>query len=273
MNFYPMNSEILKDTLISVIMSVYNGEKYVSEALESILNQTHKNIEFIIIDDGSKDKTFEIIKEYASKDKRVKIVKNSINIGLTKSLNHAIRYSKGKFIARQDDDDISLSKRLEIQLDFLQKNPEYGFCGCNGIIKQNKAELLNYFEINEIRKNLIVDNCFAHPSIIIRKEILEKYGYYNESYFYGQDYELWCRLIYKYGILAKNLNEKLIIMNIPIERIKEKNKQKFLIQRKNQIKTKLRYIKYVEKKFSGIKSAIIKILEIYYAILFNKDKK
>ncbi len=171
-------------------MAVYNGEKYIDKAIESILNQTFKDLEFIIIDDASTDKSLEIIKKYSLKDNRIKLISNSKNIGLTKSLNIAIRYCKGEFIARQDVDDLSLSNRLEIQIQFLQKNLDYAFCGCDGIQRQNKNnKLIRFFEIEEIKKNLIVENCFIHPSIVIKKDILRKYGYYDERYSFGQDIE------------------------------------------------------------------------------------
>ena len=162
---------MVEKLLISVVMAVYNGESCVDDAIKSILNQTFKDFEFIIVDDGSSDNSYNIIKSYASRDKRIKIIRNLVNLGLTKSLNKAILLSKGTYIARQDDDDISLPNRLEYQIKFLQENPDYAFCGCNGILKQNKAELLKSFSLEEIKRNLIKKNCFAHPSIIIRRSI------------------------------------------------------------------------------------------------------
>ena len=109
---------------------------------------------------------------------------------------------------------------------------------------------LNYY-LKDLLKNIvkkvkkvIKKNCFSHPSINIRREILDNYGLYDEKYLYAQDYELWCRLLYKYNLKGKNLAEKLIVMNIPIERLLEKNTNKFIIQRRNSIKTKLKYLKY-----------------------------
>ena len=125
---------MIKNSKVSVIMAVYNGEKYLKPAIESILNQTVKNFEFIMIDDVSKEGSLEILKKFSKKDKRIKILRNKINIGLAKSLNRAIKLSKGEFIARMDVDDISLSERLEFQLKFLNENPDYAFCGCNCFI-------------------------------------------------------------------------------------------------------------------------------------------
>lgn len=256
----------------SVIMTVFNGEKCVSNAIKSILNQTIRNFEFIIVDDGSKDKTLEIIKSYAKKDKLIRIIKNDVNIGLTCSLNNAIRESNGEYIIRQDADDISLPNRIEIQLKFLEENPDYAFCGCNGIIKQNNQELLKCFEYEEIIDNLIKENCFAHPTIAIRKKILTQYGFYDKNFKYGQDYELWCKLILYFHLKAKNLSEKLTIINMPQERLLMKDR-KFLIQRKNAIKTKVKYLRYTNKKLRGIISIFKYIMEICFVIIFKGINK
>ena len=105
--------------LVSVIMSAYNSENYIAKSIESITEQSYKNIEFLIIDDNSQDNTSEVIKDYEKFDKRIKFISNQKNIGLTKSLNKAIKLSQGKLVARQDDDDISLPNRLEIQVKYI----------------------------------------------------------------------------------------------------------------------------------------------------------
>lgn len=244
-------------------MSIYNGENHLRKSIESILNQTYSNFEFIIVDDGSKDDSLKIIKDYSKNDKRIKILKNRHNLGLTKSLNRAIRISNGELIARQDVDDISLPSRFEKQIKFLKRHTDYAFCGCNGFRKNDREqELIKNFTFNEINKNLIGENCFIHSSILIKKCILDKYGYYNEKFRYGQDYELWCRLIYKFQLKAHNLKDKSIISNIPFDRFLKLNLNKFLIQRLNNIKTKIMYIKYTPYKFKCLISIIIKFLEI-----------
>ena len=107
--------------LVSVIMSCYNSEESVEQSIESILNQTYENIEFLIMDDGSTDSTFEILNEFAKINENIRIFKNENNIGLTKSLNLLINYSNGEFIARQDADDISLKTRIEKQMMKIRK--------------------------------------------------------------------------------------------------------------------------------------------------------
>lgn len=244
---------------ISVIVSIYNGGKNIKSSIESILNQTYGNFELILIDDGSNDNSFEIMKFYSNLDKRIKILRNKSNIGLTKSLNKGIKLSKGNFIARQDIDDISLPNRLQLQLEFLSNNPDYAFCGSNIYIKQNRNKSLEIFKFKGIKKNLIINNCFIHSTILIRKKVLNKYGLYNEKWFFGQDYELWCQLIYKYQLKAQNLKKKLVIMNIPNKNLIQKD-SKFLIQHKNSIKTRLRHLKYIKNPYSILMSIIYIII-------------
>lgn len=249
-------------------MAVYNAEQYISSAIESILNQTFSDFEFIIVDDGSKDKSFEIIKKYADIDSRIKIFKNIKNLGLTKSLNKAIKLSTGDFVARQDVDDISLPNRLKIQISFLKENPDYGFCGSNIIVKQNIRRNIKVSEFSDIKRSLFFRNCFWHSTIIIRKKTFEKYGLYDENFLYAQDYELWCRWIYKYNLKAKSLPDKLVLMHVPIKNLTKKDRKKFSTQLKNSIIVKLKYIKYTKFRFQGIISILYNSL-VYVCSLNN----
>ncbi len=189
---------------ISVIMSVCNGEKYLKGAIESILNQTFRDFEFIIIDDSSTDRTPEILKEYARKNERIKIITNSENIGLTKSLNEAIKQAKGKYIARMDADDISEPERLEKQVQFMENNPEMVLCGTLGWIINKKGEKIKEKNLkinyNEIKKKLLFNNQFIHSTLFLRKDILNKEGFYDESFEKSQDYDLVLRLASKYQV-------------------------------------------------------------------------
>ena len=109
---------------VSVIMSVKDGEAYLEKSIESILNQSYKNLEFLICDDGSSDSTFEICNRYANSDKRIKIIKNNKSIGLTKSLNKLIKLTTGSIIARQDADDVSDLTRIAKQMKFYKMGKE-----------------------------------------------------------------------------------------------------------------------------------------------------
>ena len=155
---------------VSVLMSVYNGDRYLREAIDSILNQTLDNFEFIIIDDGSTDASNQIIKSY--RDPRLKMVKNKENIGLTKSLNIGIGLCCGEYIARMDADDISLPKRLEIQYKFMDDHPEVGICGTlNRGIENNKVGISKYPEDHDsIYCMLLFQNVFDHSTLMMSKK-------------------------------------------------------------------------------------------------------
>ncbi|HEY9660554.1 MAG TPA: glycosyltransferase, partial [Allocoleopsis sp.] len=116
---------------ISVLMAVYNGSRYVAEAIESILNQTFTDFEFLIIEDGSTDNTVQILQDYANRDPRIKLIQNEQNIGLTKSLNKGLKLAQGKYIARQDADDVSLPHRFEQQIAVFAQNPAAVLVSCS----------------------------------------------------------------------------------------------------------------------------------------------
>lgn len=182
---------------ISVIMSVYNGEKYLREAIESILNQTFTDFEFLIVNDGSTDKTSEILKEYSQRDNKIKIINNSENIGLTRSLNKAIKLSKGKYIARIDANDISLPKRLEAQFNFMEKNPHVGLVSSYTQFideEDNPLDRINRPAIEMNPRRLFFDSQICHSSIMIRKKILDRIGNYDEKFLYSQDSDLTFRI-------------------------------------------------------------------------------
>lgn len=182
---------------VNVLMSVFNGERFLKESIGSILNQTFKDFEFIIINDGSTDSTPLILDEYEKKDKRVKVICQE-NRGLTKSLNTGLKLAKGKYIARMDADDISDSKRLETQARFLDSHPSIGVVGIvshvmdeDGNIKRKIDHPISHGKIME---KILGDNKMTHSSLMLRKNLLETYGYYNEKFIFAQDYELLLRL-------------------------------------------------------------------------------
>lgn len=184
---------------ISVVMSVYNGKKYLKEAIESILNQTFKDFEFIIINDGSTDKTERIIKNY--NDLRIKLINNKKNIGLTKSLNKGLRIAKGKYIVRQDADDVSLPRRLEKQINVLEGDKNLGMVASWIKLIDEEGKYLGSWPADrannspeEIYYTLNFENCLGHSSTVFRKKIIAALGGYNELYRKSQDYELWQRL-------------------------------------------------------------------------------
>lgn len=178
-------------------MSVFNGERFLRESIESILNQTFEDFEFLIVNDGSTDASPDIIKEYAKKDPRIKPAHQE-NIGLTRSLNKGLKLAKGKYIARMDADDISDSKRLETQAGFLDAHASIGVVGINSYVIDERGNIIDKVghpeSHDEIRSKILSDNKMVHSSIMLRKNLLETNGYYNEEFHLAQDYDLLLRL-------------------------------------------------------------------------------
>jgi glycosyltransferase involved in cell wall biosynthesis len=182
-------------------MSVYNGERFLSESIDSILCQTYRDYEFIIVDDGSSDNSFRILDSYAKENQNIKIIRNDSNIGLTKSLNKALLSARGNYVARMDADDISIDTRLEKQIDLLEQNVNVGLVSCNSIvIDENGHAVKNVLMPLTINSLIRKRNYLVHGSVIIRKDVLDKLGGYDEEMRYAQDYELWLRITGHYEI-------------------------------------------------------------------------
>ncbi|VAX34857.1 Glycosyl transferase, group 2 family protein [hydrothermal vent metagenome] len=187
---------------VTVLMPVYNGEQYLRLAIDSILKQTFKDFEFLIINDGSIDSTRDIILSYG--DSRVQLIDNEKNIGLTRSLNKGLKLAKGEYIARQDADDISDLERLNCQVEYLYQNKEVVLVGTGrASIDSNGKEIqiVKVFEGHDsIRKELMHGNCFSHGSVMFRKIILNTVGFYREKCKYTEDYDYWCRISEKHKV-------------------------------------------------------------------------
>lgn len=183
---------------VSVVMSVYNGEKYLEEAVESILNQTFRDFEFIVVDDGSSDSTPRLLALYERRDPRVLIYRFDDNRGLSTALNFGIERARGKYIARMDADDISLPNRLQEQVAFMDACPEIGVCGsCVTLIGLKNAEEWKYPTSHEaIYARSLFENTLVHSSVIMSASLFKKYELaYDENVRYAQDYELWSRAL------------------------------------------------------------------------------
>jgi len=158
--------------LVSIIVPMYNAREYISEALESLIKQSYKNIEIIVVDDGSTDNSSEIAKNFSTKDKRIKLIENAQNAGVAAAKNRGIKEAAGEYIAYSGADDISHIKRVEWQVDYLIANPKIEICGGHTIIIDNKSNPIGYRKYplrhNSIMRNLILNNAFADPSIMIR---------------------------------------------------------------------------------------------------------
>jgi glycosyltransferase involved in cell wall biosynthesis len=194
---------------ITVLLPVYNGERYLAQAIQSILGQTFENFELLIIDDGSTDRTPEIIKQF--NDPRIRLINNDKNIGLIGTLNKGIGLANGRYIARMDCDDWCVSDRLAKQLAFMEEQPDVGLCGSwIKAIRESCEELLRYPTTDvDIRCRMLFASTLAHPSVMIRRAMLtENHLEYAASYIYAEDYELWSRCM-NYCNLA-NLPEPLL---------------------------------------------------------------
>ena len=199
---------------LSVIMSMYKEPlDYLEKSIESILNQTFRDFEFIItIDNPDNLETIRLLKSCADSDKRIRLVFNEKNIGLTKSLNKALTLCKGEYIARMDADDISHPARFEKQVNFLDKNQDILLCGswARFIDTQDKVIglLENPADPKKIKDSAIRFNPFIHPTLMFRKNTLILLGKYNEEYKYSQDYDFILRVLSRYK--AANLPEYLL---------------------------------------------------------------
>ncbi len=186
---------ISKEISVSVLMTAYNAENYIKDAIQSILEQTYSDFEFVIINDGSTDKTLEIIQSFD--DKRIRII-NEGKFGYYKAKRRLIEEAKGKYIAIMDADDIADKNRFEAEVDFLDKHPDFGLVGTNAtwIDNQNSpfGEGFNFaYSPEELKCRLLFHNCFVHTSVLIRKSILDDH-HLNYKELAGEDFDMWIQI-------------------------------------------------------------------------------
>lgn len=202
----------MHEPLVSVLLPVYNGGPYLGASIESLLGQTYRNFELIIVNDGSTDDTAQVIERY--QDPRIRLL-NQENRGLSPSLNRAVAAARGKYLARQDADDLSLPSRLEKQVAFLESHPDHGivgtwaeiFCGLRG----TKRAHLHHCANAPLKFNLIFDNYFVHSSVMVRASLLQRIGpYAAEASRQPEDFELWSRILRSRCCKMANLPEKLV---------------------------------------------------------------
>lgn len=214
--------------VISVVMSVYNGEKYLRESINSILSQTYRDFEFIIIDDCSTDSSVAIIEGYD--DNRIKLIRNEKNMRLPASLNKGIRIASGKYIARMDADDISNSDRFARQVAYLDSHPDVVALGSSlQAIDEDGCDLYvhNAPRGNKLDKYYLMPSPMAHPTVMMRRDVIVNNNlFYDEQYSSAQDYDLWLRIIKKFKI--DNLPDILLryrIQNNSISVVKRQQQQ------------------------------------------------
>lgn len=198
---------------------MYNGELVIQESLDSILNQTFKDFELLVINDGSTDKCAEKVKAYA--DPRIRLVHNEVNMSLVPTLNKGIQLAKGEYIIRMDQDDVCLETRFEKQVEFMDLNPDVVVCG-TWFELMNTGQVIKHPTTDKaLRVQMFINTPLAHPTVIIRKNILiENNLEYDNFYKNGEDYEFWYRLS-KFGLLA-NLPEVLLRYRVHSNQITQK---------------------------------------------------
>lgn len=223
--------------IVSVLMPVYRTKpEHLKATIQSILDQTFKDFEFLILDDCPTDTREKIIKFF--KDKRIKYTQNKQNMGITPSRNKLVQMAKGKYLAVMDHDDISLPKRFEKQVQFLEKHPDFGVVGCQYKMVPNGRKSRLPTTNEEIQIGLMQDCMILHPSSMIRASVLKK-NPYQEEFSPSEDYALWCSLIGKTKFY--NLPEILFHYNLH-----ETNTSKVQSQKMQETAKKIRNIVHKE---------------------------
>lgn len=251
----------MKKIKISVLMTVYNHDKYLKYSIKSIINQTYRNWELIIIDNGSTDNSKKEILKF--KDKRIKKKFLKKNIGRTKCLNYGLDLCKGKYVAIQDSDDVSMRKRLMLQLKYLEKEKDVYLLGSQYIPINKKTNITT--KVNKNIREILYKNFIPHSSVMYKRELINEVGKYPKNFYYAQDYAFYLKTLKKFKIQVidkilvkirynhknseakrlKNskiiLNERLRIMRWALLNLKTNNTEKIYIL--------FEYIKITIKKF------------------------
>lgn len=272
-------------TKISVVMPAYNAEKYIGEAIESILNQTFADFEFIIINDGSTDSTRECVLSYF--DERIVYLENEQNLGIVDTLNKGLERVSGEYVARMDADDVAMPVRLEKQISYLEKNKDIGVLGTgicifgDGIDDQNRVFST---DSEQLKAELIFSSCIAHPSVMIRRSVLKNNGLrYEKKYAGAEDYKLWWEIA-KVSRIA-TLPDILLKYRVHSSQItKKKDEQYYKMMREfmrirfmdigfgASNKEKVSFMKYCLGEYSSLSKEEIKVLiECLIHILKNNQ--
>ncbi len=195
---------------VTVLMPLHNSERYISCAVESILQQTYENFELLVIDDCSTDRSGEILHSY--RDERIRVVHNARHIGLTRSLNKGLEMARGKYVARMDSDDIALPARIETQVRYLDEHPEVALAGTGVAICDAHGRITGRYAprlcSESIYCTLIFHNCFYHSSVMFRLQVTKALGGYDETFEAAEDADLWYRITRTFR--ATMLNEILV---------------------------------------------------------------
>lgn len=191
---------------VSVVLPTYDAAPYVEEALQSLVEQRYGDFEVIVVDDGSTDGTLDIVEGFD--DDRIRIVRRS-DTGITGALNRGIAEAEGKYIARQDGDDVSHPDRLRQQVLYLESNPEVGLVGTATEIVDESGRVVDRRQVLErpTVDRLLSKNRYVHGSVVMRSDVVESVGGYDETFQYTEDYDLWLRIANEYPV--RNIDEYL----------------------------------------------------------------
>jgi len=217
--------------LVSVLMTVFNAERYLAISIESICSQTFRDWEFIIVDDASTDTSLKIAQAYAVQDERIHVITNDINKGQTHCLNQGLAQARGKWIARQDADDLSLPQRLEKEIATVIQYPHLALVGSCGYMIDEHEVLVGLLDV-PLRGEVIcwsipIMNPFLHTSVLFQADVVRFLGGYNTSYRIAQDYDLWCRII-SAGYEVHNLLERLVCYRHLPHSLSQRNQEETL---------------------------------------------
>jgi glycosyltransferase involved in cell wall biosynthesis len=183
-----------KFPLISIVLPIYNGERYINQSIESIINQTEKNWELIIVDDFSTDSTADIIDEYQKKDQRIKVITNKKNEKLPRALNIGFRKASGRFFTWTSDDNLYKPKALSIMSDYLLYNPDTDLVFCSSDIVDENLVPTREENVSGIRELDLVNYNKIGACFMYGREISNRVGEYDDNMFYAEDYDYWCRI-------------------------------------------------------------------------------
>lgn len=215
--------------LVTVLIPAYNAENYIVEAVGSIQRQTYRNLEILIIDDGSTDRTNQILHEIRQKDKRIELVVNETNLGIIKTLNKGVDLAKGKYIARMDSDDIAHPERIQVQLAMMLKDDNIDLVGCLLKVIDGKGRFLFYSDAFDTEDSFVArfismfESPIAHPGLIAKADVIRKYLYQDfEAYKHVEDFDMFSRMLSD-GVNFKCVNKYLLNYRINLEGVTRQN--------------------------------------------------
>lgn len=262
---------------VSIIMGVYNGAHRIDKSIQSIINQTFKDWEFVICDDGSSDGSFDKIKQYTKKDDRIVAIKNPHNAGLAQTLNNCLRVAKGQYVARMDDDDYAYPDRLEKEVSFLDMHPEYDIvAGGRNMVDENGVWGKDDYTGERTKLDIYRGITFAHPTVMVRKEAYDRVCGYSTYEGIGreEDTDLWCKM-YIAG------SKGFILSDIMLDYFESRNS---MTRRKYKFRISEAKIKFKYRKALGVSALYIPlamkplivgllpnaVIKLYHKLKFKK---